>query len=159
MAEPFVRPAEGEPVYHLTPAEVWHRQAGADAYLPEAFGVDGFVHCTVGAANLVEVANHYYRADARPHVAMVVALLAVESPVRIDDPHGIFPHIHGPINRSAILAVHEIRRSPEGTFLELGERLHEPERNGTEHVASANERPGTPGDNCSWPRTDRVIRR
>jgi glutathione S-transferase len=41
---------------------------------------------------------------------------AVTSPIRYDDPGEIFPHIYGPLNRDAILAVEDIRRSSDGTF-------------------------------------------
>jgi glutathione S-transferase len=41
----------------------------------------------------------------------------VTSPIRYDDPAEVFPHIYGPLNRDAILAVKDIGRAPDGTFL------------------------------------------
>jgi uncharacterized protein (DUF952 family) len=40
----------------------------------------------------------------------------LRAPVRIDDPGGRYPHIHGPLNRDAIVAVTEAVRSDDGRF-------------------------------------------
>ncbi len=41
----------------------------------------------------------------------------VTSPMRYDDPAEVFPHIYGPLNRDAIVAVKDIARALDGTFL------------------------------------------
>jgi glutathione S-transferase len=41
----------------------------------------------------------------------------VTPPIRYDDPAEVFPHIYGPLNRDAIVAVKAIGRAPDGTFL------------------------------------------
>ena len=46
----------------------------------------------------------------------------VTSPIRYDDPAEVFPHIYGPLNRDAILAVEDIGRAPDGTFLKPPDR-------------------------------------
>ena len=55
MNDPAVATRPGGHTYHLTPEEVWTRQASAAEYLPEAFASDGFIHCTDGEVNLLPV--------------------------------------------------------------------------------------------------------
>lgn len=102
--------------YHLTPAEVWEAQAGADAYTPEAFAADGFIHCTDGEANLLAVANAFYQGDRRPHVVLAIDVARVTAPIRYEDPERLYPHIHGLLNRDAVVAVRRISRLADGSF-------------------------------------------
>ena len=88
--------------YHLAPAEVWVAQAEADAYRPEAFADEGFIHCTDGEANLLAVANRYYQGDKRPYVVLTVDLDRVAAPARYEDPDRVYPHIYGGLKRDAV---------------------------------------------------------
>ncbi len=105
--------------FHLTPAAVWLSQAEAATYQPEPFATEGFIHCTDGEENLVRVANLFYQRDPRPHVVLMIDLERVTAPVRYEDPDCIFPHLHGPLNREAVVAVRAIERHDDGTFLGL----------------------------------------
>ena len=104
---------------HLTPEAVWLSQAEAATYQPEPFATEGFIHCTDGEANLINVANRYYRRDPRPHVVLVIDLERVTAPVRYEDPNRIFPHLYGPLNREAVVEVRAIDRSDDETFVGL----------------------------------------
>ena len=102
---------------HLTPEAVWLSRAEAATYQPEPFATEGFIHCTDGEANLINVANRYYRRDPRPHVVLVIDLERVTAPIRYEDPERIYPHLYGPLNREAVVAVRVIARRDDGTFL------------------------------------------
>ena len=102
---------------HLTPEVVWLSQADAATYQPEPFATEEFIHCTDGEANLINVANRYYQRDPRPHVVLLIDLEQVTAPVRYEDPDRIFPHLYGPLNREAVVAVRTIDRGDDGTFL------------------------------------------
>ncbi len=102
---------------HLTPVDVWTSQAGADHYLPESYGQDGFIHLTIGEANLMEVANLYYREDDRDYLVLTLAQSKIAAPVRFDDDSGRYPHVYGPLNRDSVVAVTPVRRTDDGTFL------------------------------------------
>jgi uncharacterized protein (DUF952 family) len=104
-------------VYHLVPREEFERQDPAADYLPVAFPTDGFIHLTEGADELAAVGNRYYRDDPRPFVALVIDLNRVRAPVRYEDPRRVYPHVYGPLNRDAIVAVLDVPRQPDGTFL------------------------------------------
>jgi uncharacterized protein (DUF952 family) len=94
--------------FHLTPAERW---AAAET--------EGFIHCTDGAGELLATAERHYRDDPSAFVALTVDLDAAGSPWRVEDARGIYPHIFGPIDRAAVLAVARVDRDVDGRFLTL----------------------------------------
>lgn len=110
------------PTYHLLPAASW---AGLDRSVPyraPSLAVEGFIHCTDGADELIATANRHYRDQPGAYVALTIDLDAAGSPWRLEDPAGIYPHVYGPIAPAAIVAVAELRRAPDGRFLALVDR-------------------------------------
>jgi len=106
------------PYLHLVPLSVW--ESSPDPYVPEAYGREGFIHCSIGDDQIIAAANRYYRADPRPYLVLLLAPERITSPVRIEDPAGVFPHIFGPLNRGAVVATHLVDRDEDGTFLRIG---------------------------------------
>ena len=104
-------------VYHLVPREEFEAGDPAADYVPAAFAREGFIHLTDGAEELAAVGNRYYRADPRPYLALRIDLARVSAPIRYEDPRRVYPHVHGPLDRAAIVAVREVPRLPDGTFL------------------------------------------
>jgi uncharacterized protein (DUF952 family) len=103
--------------YHVVAAE-YFRDCDPDApYVPPGFLDDGFIHCTDGAQNLADTANRYYRGERRMFVALAIEKDAVTAEVRYEDEARIYPHIYGPLNRDAIVAVLPILREADGAFL------------------------------------------
>src|SRR5262245_32219641 len=50
-----------EILYHIAPAEHFRGMSAAEAYLPQNYAHEGFIHCTRGADLLVLVANRHFR--------------------------------------------------------------------------------------------------
>jgi uncharacterized protein (DUF952 family) len=102
--------------YHLTPAEWW---AAADPSAPlgaPSLASEGFIHCTDGAAAMVATANRHYRDDPRSFVVLTIDLDRVTSRWSVEDPGRIYPHVFGPIDRDAIVAIVPAPRDATGTF-------------------------------------------
>lgn len=108
---------------HLVPEPVWRAQADAPEYLPESFAEEGFVHCTDGAALVVEVANRYYRDDPRPFLVLDVDLAQVAAPAIYEDEERRYPHIYGSIGRGAVARVRRVVRAADGAFTHIGETV------------------------------------
>jgi uncharacterized protein (DUF952 family) len=117
--DPTVATRPGGTTYHLSPEPIWEQQQAQLLYTPEQYETDGFIHCTDGDVNLLAVANQFYRADHRPYVAVEIDLDHVTAPVRYEDEHRIYPHIHGPLNREAVIRVRPVVRGADGSFVEL----------------------------------------
>jgi len=66
---------------------------------------------------MIATANRHYASDPREFVILTVDLERMTSPWRVEDPGRIYPHIFGPIDRAAIVAVVDAPRSADGTFL------------------------------------------
>lgn len=103
--------------YHLVPSTVWDARKSEPQYVPEAYDVDGFIHCTNGLDQLLEVANMFYKTDSRPYTVLVLHVADIMSPVRYDDANEIFPHIYGPLNTSAVRGQLTVDRASDGTFI------------------------------------------
>jgi uncharacterized protein (DUF952 family) len=105
------------PTYHLVPADAW---AAADPDRPYAAASlidEGFIHCTDGMTEIVATANRHFREDLRAFLVLTVDLDAAGSPWRIEDERGIYPHVHGAIDRAAIIRVVSAPRADDGEFL------------------------------------------
>jgi uncharacterized protein (DUF952 family) len=102
--------------YHLVP-ESWYRsQPDERSYLPEPFEADGFVHLTHGLDDVLSVGNIFYRDDARPYLLLTIDLEQITSEVRYDDDSGRYPHVYGPLDRAAIVAIQRVERNGDGDF-------------------------------------------
>lgn len=102
--------------FHLIPAADWDAAPAGGALRPASLATEGFVHLTHRAADLVDVANAFYRSEAGPHVVLTVDLDALSVPWRYDGDRR-FPHVYGPLDRAAITGVRSILRGPGGEFL------------------------------------------
>lgn len=103
--------------YHLVPREEWEATDTAQPYRPAAFGQDGFVHCTDGAEELAATANRYFASYHGDLLALVLDRARISAPVRYEDPGAVYPHVYGPIERSAIVEVLTMPRDARGAYL------------------------------------------
>jgi uncharacterized protein (DUF952 family) len=86
-------------------------------YVPADFDRDGFIHCTDGEQRLADTLSAYYADSVGGWLVIYIDLDRVASEVRYEDPERVFPHIYGPLNRDAIVAVRPIARLNDGRFL------------------------------------------
>jgi uncharacterized protein (DUF952 family) len=114
--------------FHGTPKEYYERLDPNQPYIPREFEQDGFIHCTDGREAVSIILTIIYRKEPGEWLVLYIDKDKVTAPIKVEDPAGIYPHIYGPLNREAIVAVAEIGRSPEGVFLlppEPGQVGHE----------------------------------
>ena len=103
--------------YHGTPKRYFDALDPSAPYVPEPFALEGFIHTTEGREAVSITLTKYYKSSAEAWVMLYIDQDRVTSPMRYDDPAQVFPHIYGPLNRDAIVAVMDIDRAPDGTFM------------------------------------------
>ena len=111
-------------IYHLVTADYWHSRDFTTPYLPHDFESDGFIHCTRGLDLLLQVANTFYRGAPGEFLLLVIDESRVSAEIRYESG---FPHIYGPLNRDATVAIHTMNRHADGRF-ELSPGLDESPR-------------------------------
>jgi uncharacterized protein (DUF952 family) len=110
-------------ILHLTTIDVWTRQRDQETYVPEPFESEGFIHCTLGHQNVIDVGNRYYTSDSRQFICLLIEEARVTSEIRYEDPAGIFPHIYGPLNLDSVTSVRAVVRDSDGRFERLGDEI------------------------------------
>lgn len=104
-------------IYHMLPAATWDALAPSAAYAAASLAQEGFIHCTAQPAWLLQVANRFYRGEPGPWLILAIDTQALAAPVRWEAADGhLFPHVYGPLNRSAIVAVNSFPRGADGEF-------------------------------------------
>jgi uncharacterized protein (DUF952 family) len=101
-------------IFHLVPRSVW--DASPADYSAESLATEGFIHCSY-AAQVERSANRFF-AGAEDLLVLHLDPDRLGSPLR-EEPAGsgeLFPHVYGPINRSAVVAVQPLRRDPGGCW-------------------------------------------
>lgn len=107
--------------YHLIPVDVWSEGDPDEPLRRDSLEAEGFIHCTDGADELIATAERHYRDDPRAFLALTIDLDRIGSPWRFDEPGKPYPHVYGPIERSAIIAGAPVRRAADGRFLGLAD--------------------------------------
>lgn len=110
-------------IYHLAPAQRWYDWPADLPYVPADYDAEGFVHCTAGDDVLLQVANRFYQAAPGDFVVLSIDPERLCAPLVWEPPNdhpalaALFPHIYGPIDRAAIVAVRSAQRAHDGRFL------------------------------------------
>jgi uncharacterized protein (DUF952 family) len=106
-------------IYHMIPAAQWAAVSNEPEYRAESLESEGFIHCTVGERNLLEVAERFYRHIPGNWLVLVLDPGRIRSEVRWElQPDGLaYPHIYGPLNLDAVVEVRPFPRDAGGRFL------------------------------------------
>lgn len=90
-------------IFHIAGRSDWEEQAASDAYTPPGFERERFIHCAL-IRQVPGVAERYFagRADL---VLVAIDTAKLTAPLVFEDTTGrgeAFPHIYGPLARSAV---------------------------------------------------------
>ena len=119
-------------VLHLMPADEWRQLPDGEPVTSPSLATEGFVHCTGTPEVLLQVANAFYASSPGDYVVLHVDVTKLTSDCVWEEPapvHGhvgpafapSFPHVYGPIDRDAVLAVQTVVRDGTGRFTGYGE--------------------------------------
>lgn len=108
-------------IFHIAEAADWEAARSAGDYRVSTRGrtlaEEGFIHAS-RREQVLAVAEESY-ADAAQLVLLTIDPALLASPVRDDEvaPGVVFPHIYGPLNLDAVVAVQPLRRGADGRFV------------------------------------------
>jgi uncharacterized protein (DUF952 family) len=116
-------------IHHLVAAADYRAVPAGQPYLPPQFAADGFIHCTVEPEVLLHIANTFYKDVLGEFLVLVIDPARLTAPLCYEPPSPtpadgplvgrLFPHIYGPLNAAAVVAVRPAQRAADGTFLSL----------------------------------------
>ncbi len=96
-------------IFHIARQIDWQAAQAAGSYRVASLEHEGFIHCST-AEQVAGVANRFYRGQA-DLVLLHIDPQRVQAPLRYEAPAEApasserFPHIYGPLNLDAVVAV------------------------------------------------------
>ncbi|MFC1408381.1 DUF952 domain-containing protein [Streptacidiphilus sp. N1-12] len=122
-------------ILHLTTLDGWLAHPDRP-YATASLALEGFIHCSPEPDSpdqqdspVLTVANDRFAHTQGPLMVLLIDEDALDSPVRWEaavpaPPPGtaatvLFPHIYGPVNRSAVVGMLEVQRDHSGKWAKL----------------------------------------
>jgi uncharacterized protein (DUF952 family) len=102
---------------HIAERDEWTRGLDSGAYRPASLDEVGFVHAST-AYSLLLPANLFYR-GRRDLVVLCIDQSLLGAELRWEEPEPTveaFPHVYGPVNPDAVVAVFDFPPREDGTF-------------------------------------------
>jgi uncharacterized protein (DUF952 family) len=102
-------------IFHICSSASW-AEAKHSEYRCPSLESEGFIHCST-PDQVVEVANHLFRGN-RSLILLAIDPDQVISSIQYEDAGNgkFYPHVYGPLNPSAVIAVEPFEPSADGTF-------------------------------------------
>jgi len=107
----------GDLIYHILPKSDWQAALENGVYRAASLEGQGFIHFS-RAEQVLQVAANFYRGQ-KNLLLLTVAVDRLENDVRYEDLLGegqLFPHLYGPLNLDAVVAVDKFEADAEGKF-------------------------------------------
>ena len=104
-------------IFHITTREAWDSAGSKGMYQPEAFSIEGFIHCST-RDQVIQVANIRFRSQTGL-VLLLIDTDKVKGEIIYENLEGgqqLFPHIYGELNLDAVVQVAEFAPEADGYF-------------------------------------------
>ncbi|MEP6569369.1 MAG: DUF952 domain-containing protein [Acidobacteriota bacterium] len=104
-------------IFHIARHEAWANREAVGSYYPEAFPIEGFIHCST-SKQVIKVADARLRGQSG-FVLLFIDTDKVTAEIRYENLEGgqeLFPHIYGELNTGAVVRVAGFEPSADGYF-------------------------------------------
>ena len=104
-------------MYHITRTQDWQKAQAEGSYQADSLLKEGFIHCS-DQEQIIATANRYYR-GAGGLLLLKIDETRLQAGVRRENLEGgsiLFPHIYGPLNLDAVVAVYPFIPGEDGLF-------------------------------------------
>jgi len=105
-------------IYHITEECAWQKALLSGFYLPTAYDVDGFIHCS-HEDQVIRVAEAYYQ-DAFDLVLLKINTRLLEAPLiyeNLEKNEEQFPHIYGQVNLNSVIEALPFIKNETGKYV------------------------------------------
>lgn len=107
-------------ILHFCAETVWAAAKRDGEYRGDTLATEGFIHCST--ADQVHLPANFLIRGRTDQVLLEIDEERLTAPLKWEpgdpgDPHGMrFPHLYGPLNLDAVVAVHPFPPDPDGGF-------------------------------------------
>ena len=109
-------------IYHIVSKTDWQNAEYAEYYSGDTLDIEGFIHCST-IEQVIDTANFIFEGRTDLLILSIdPAKLSAEVKYEDGGDGRLFPHIYGPMETAAVLAVTAFPPNEDGTF-ELPEGL------------------------------------
>ncbi|MCB2178615.1 DUF952 domain-containing protein [bacterium] len=104
-------------IYHIVSKSDWEKAADTDTYRGDTLATEGFIHCS-DIDQVIDVANFRFRGRT-DLLILTVDPDKLSAPLKYEDGGDgrLFPHIYGPMDKSAVMSVTDFPPQEDGTFV------------------------------------------
>jgi uncharacterized protein (DUF952 family) len=102
-------------ILHITPRDTWEQAIEQGSYRGDTLDTEGFIHCSM-VTQVLDVASQLFhgRSDL---VLLLIQASRVASPIKFEGTTAeLYPHIYGPLNSDAVVAVYDFLPDEDGNF-------------------------------------------
>ncbi len=103
-------------VYHILTRAEWEKFNLEEIYQPASLQIEGFIHLSY-SGQVVATANRFY-GQHQKLVVLKIELRKISTLLKdeVSGQDGIFPHLYGGLEKSAVCDVLKMENSPQGFF-------------------------------------------
>ena len=103
-------------ILHICTEKAWQDAQATGGYRADSLVTEGFIHCSA-PAQLIDSANRFFAGQSGLVILFIdTDKLQAALKYELAGNGGIFPHIYGPLNLSAVTEVVPFVCGPEGMF-------------------------------------------
>lgn len=103
-------------IYHIVPRVDWEAVLDAEDYRGDSLETEGFIHCST-LEQLLGVANHWFPGrDDLLLLKIDPSMLSAQIKYEDGGDGQLFPHVYGPIEKHAVVAVEDFPLGLDGCF-------------------------------------------
>lgn len=103
-------------IYHITAAEAWAAAQAGGFYTADSLATEGFIHLSTRDQVRWVAGNRYRGQTGLVLLAVDPTRLIAELRYEESVPGQSFPHLYGPLNLDAVVAVAPFPPEPDGSF-------------------------------------------
>ena len=103
-------------IYHIVSKSDWEAVGESVYYRGDTLDTEGFIHCST-IEQVLDTANFLFK-EREDLVLLQIDESKLRSPLKYEDAGDgrLFPHINGPMEVDAVVAVADFPPNPDGSF-------------------------------------------